>query len=65
MAETPEADNTYQVVRVESLTTGAHEYDVWRQAGDGEPQRLIASYAFPHQAREVADVLNKWDTAEI
>jgi hypothetical protein len=58
----------YKVERVENLMGGAGappEYDVWRVNGDDEPQRLIASYAFAHQAREVAEVLNKWKTAEI
>lgn len=58
----------YEVVKVNNLMGGAPaEYDVWGndENHEGPFRRLIASYAFEHQAKEVAAVLNKWAAAEI
>jgi hypothetical protein len=65
MADTPLDDApTYEVKSFESTMTGLPEHDVWKHDTHGG-SKLVASYAWKHQAREVAAVLNKWATAEV
>lgn len=58
----------YRVIKVDGrgfTLNSPIEWDVWEYDDDGQRDRLITSYAFEHQAKEVAAALNKWATAEI
>lgn len=57
----------YKILSEVSQVTGLPEHDVWRidNQPHGKGSELIASYAWKHQAKEVAEVLNKWATAEV
>lgn len=57
----------YKILSEPNHETGLTEHDVWRidNEPNGKGSERIASYAFKHQAREVAAVLNKWATAEV
>lgn len=57
----------YKILSEVSQATGLTEHDVWRidNSDHSRGSALIASYAFKHQAKEVAEVLNKWKAAEV
>lgn len=58
----------YKILSEVSQATGLTEHDVWRIDNSDDSHKgseLIVSYAFKHQAKEVAEVLNKWAAAEV
>jgi hypothetical protein len=65
MADSTVDGNTYVVESEFNERDHTTEYTVLRQRPDSRVAEEVGTYPFRHQARDVADVLNKWRMVEL